>query len=396
MSSIPTRAPNESEHDYLFRLGDMKESGAISSTWWEIGVMLNAQLSKDLSYETWRKKYSKLKSMVAIPTEEEVPSAFDAKTVASLDAIAMQKIRLKAERSAIQRRLKEAAQRDDWCSTIVDAIKKFDDINMTMERVPSTNADEQMLIMLSDIHYGLSFHNMYASYDTDIAHDRLVKYFNSIIDIQSHTDCKRCRICLMGDLISGGMHKSIRIENKENIVQQIIGVSEQISNFICDISRYFDEVIVTNVDGNHSRIESCLDDALRGERLDSIIPWYCKAKLRPVTHVKFEDNHIDSTISVFDILGKTYVAVHGDFDFDLSISANRLSTIVGRHVDYMLAGHMHVADMRFEEVPLIRNGALVTGGDEYTAKKRLFAPAIQTCMICDSNGVKSIHPIKLS
>lgn len=44
--------------------------------------------------------------------------------------------------------------------------------------------------------------------------------------------------------------------------------------------------------------------------------------------------------------------------------------MLGTKIDYMLAGHMHVADARFENTGFIRNGSVCGSGDEYTVKKR--------------------------
>ena len=69
--------------------------------------------------------------------------------------------------------------------------------------------------------------------------------------------------------------------------------------------------------------------------------------------------------------------------------------MLGTKIDYMLAGHMHVADARFENTGFIRNGSVCGSGDEYTVKKRLFGPPIQVCMVVTETGVEAIYPVKL-
>ena len=222
-----------------------------------------------------------------------------------------------------------------------------------------------------------------------------MKYANTIVKIGKTNGAEECYVSLMGDLISGVIHTTIRVENRENLIEQIVGVSELISMFLKRLAGHFKHVYVNSVDGNHSRVETSAGDALRAEKLDALIPWYCKTKLQNLDNVYFCDNDVDSSIGDFSIFGKTYVCVHGDMDADLKTSATRIETILGSKIDYILAGHMHVADMRIENTGFIRNGSVCGSGDEYTIKKRLFGPPVQVCMIVSEAGVESVHPVKL-
>lgn len=199
----------------------------------------------------------------------------------------------------------------------------------------------------------------------------------------------------MGDLISGGIHATIRIENKENVVEQVVGVSELISDFIYELARHFENVIIGSVDGNHSRIEKNLEDALRGEKLDALIPWYCRTKLEDLTNVEFDDNEYDPSIGACLIHGKQFVFVHGDMDSDLNVSAQRIERFIGRKVDCILGAHMHIAEMRNDATLMIRNGSVCGSGDEYTMKKRLFGPPAQVVLCVTEDGIESICPVLL-
>ena len=199
---------------------------------------------------------------------------------------------------------------------------------------------------------------------------------------------------LMGDLISGQIHPSIRVENRENIVSQIVGVSELIADFLYLLAHCFDKVHVNAVDGNHSRLEGDLKKDIHTERLDRIIPWFCKARLNNVPNVEFSDNVLDSSIGVFEIYNKTYVSVHGDFDSNKN-TVHNIQELIGKPIDYFLSAHMHVPNMRFERVGLIQNGAVVSCGDDFTVRNRLFGKPYQVCMLVSENGVEAVYPVKL-
>lgn len=259
----------------------------------------------------------------------------------------------------------------------------------------SESSPRALYAMLSDIHFGLTFSSFYNQYSPEIAQRRVMAYAQRLCEIGDQHGVNTICVALLGDLVSGNIHLPIRLENRGNAISQVVGVSELIAAFLHHLAKHFAEVIVVDVSGNHSRLDQNPDNALRAERLDALIPWYCKAKLEKVENVKFSQSEIDPTISALEIYGKTYVAVHGDFDQDMKASALRISQLIGRKVDYFLAGHMHVADMRIEDVGYIRNGAVVTGGDEYTTKKRLFGPAVQVALLLSDQGVEAVCPVRL-
>jgi len=184
-------------------------------------------------------------------------------------------------------------------------------------------------------------------------------------------------------------------ENKENMIEQIVGVSELVAYFLYKLAENFECVYVNSVDGNHSRIDPNLENVLRNERYDSLIPWYCKAKLADIDNIVFVNNSIDSSIGSFEIYGLLYISVHGDLEKDLKVSAHNIEKMIGRHIDYMLAAHTHVPELRLEDTVYIRNGCVCGSGDDYTMKKRLFGPPSQVCMICSDRGIDSIHPVIL-
>ena len=140
-------------------------------------------------------------------------------------------------------------------------------------------------------------------------------YAERVKKIAKDTGVRNCYVWNAGDSISGSIHKSIQVTNRENVIQQVCGVSELIAEFIANIATCFDNVIYVSVAGNHSRIEANKKDAIVAERLDNIIGWYLDARLQNVPCVRIlNEATIDDTIFMIDIRGKKYVGCHGDFD----------------------------------------------------------------------------------
>lgn len=399
MESIIKRQENESCDEYLWRLGQAKNQELFTYTWEELTPFLNDALpdeEEDHDESWWRKRYKRMRRALdkeegSSPAETPMPDHLK-KHYLDLEK---QRIRVRDERNSYMRTLRQDARHEQLLDLLAEKILAFKppEKKVSVENVPQSQG---LLVMVSDLHYGLAFNSAFASYSPQIARERMQKYAARIRQIAHMTKANFVHVALMGDMISGNIHQSIRCENRENLIDQLVGASEVLAEFLQEMGNTFDTVHVTSVSGNHSRPDPNADNLLRSERLDALIPWYCKARLRNYPNVTFQDNTTEETMTVIPVFGKTYVAVHGDFDPDLKVSAHRIQDIIGKHVDYLLAGHMHVADIRFENTGYIRNGAVVTGGDDYTAKKRLAAPAVQNVLLVSERGVDAIFPVRLS
>jgi len=414
--------PGESVDDYLWRLGTMKEHGIIDLSWDELAVIMNAATSglrSGMQESGWRKRFTKMKVEAEMKRFKASPFTDDA--VGPLDTwmdedlksdhtkgednlltpkeYAMEKLRtqIRDERSALRRIVRKEARTDNLMDLFEQAIKKYEPLSdETIDRIDAKpDRGTAIYALLSDVHYGITFSSIGGEYNSEIARKRVLQYAYEIINIADTNGAQTCYVTLLGDMISGMIHSAIRVENKENIIEQVVGASELTAEFLHILSENFSDVYVNSVSGNHSRLDLNADDALRAEKLDSLIPWYCKAKLADVANVIFSDEGPDSTIVARTIKGKTYVAVHGDMDKNLSVSASNIERKIGAHVDYILCGHLHVPEFRFEHTGFIRNGAVCGSGDEYTVKKRLFSPPAQVCMLVSDRGVEAVYPVML-
>ena len=393
--------PGETQDTYLYRLGYMKEMGTVQETWSQLTDILNRVLRTHLppwDESSWRKRYKRLK--LAPPPLVDEGYDEDSDDPAFGDpADALYETRVKTilerdENTSANRLIRTAARSQSLQDIMRETIERFTPPDAALW-APQQTGDQALYAMLSDIHYGISYSNRSGVYNPDIAWSRVMTYADRLCKLGFENNVSTIYVSLMGDMISGIIHQTIRLENREDLVHQIVGASELTAAFLHKLSQSFNSVYVNAVPGNHSRVDPSFSDAARGEKLDSLITWYCKTKLEQIPNVVFVENTLDPTIGVFSIFGKTYVSVHGDLDQDLRVSSVRIQRLLERPVDYMLAGHLHVADMRFEHTGFIRNGSVCGTGDEYTAKKRLYGPAVQVCMLCSVNGVEAVYPIAL-
>ena len=256
--------------------------------------------------------------------------------------------------------------------------------------------DNTLLVSLNDIHYGADVDNAWCTYNSDICADMMAKYLEKVIAIGSMHMSEDVVVWGAGDAISGNIHRSIQVSNKENVIEQVMGVSELIAQFIAGLSRNFRTVRFVSVAGNHSRIEPNKDNAVTGERLDNLVEWYLKARLQNFENVIINDDHrLDDTISVFDVRGQNYVLVHGDFD-QSAAKMQALQQMIGVPVYAVLSGHMH-----HNQTNVVQGVRTVMAGsfqvmDSFCVEKRIVGQPEQMVCVCDETGIRCHYDIPLT
>ena len=320
--------------------------------------------------------------------------------------IKMEKQKLSDERTALNKQLRERARLEQDLSYLEDCIRKQgkiyfpnsirNSVNKFSNKSLENNPNDSMIICLSDLHLGLNTDNGLGTYNIQVATEYLRNYIKHILNIKDTHNCSSAYVVLLGDLVSGNIHQTVQLQNRENIIEQAQAAAELISFFVYELSLYFDDVKVTGVAGNHSRL-GFKDQVLRNERIDNIIPWYMKASLSHVKNVQFtDDKNLDDTIACFEIDGKEYWAVHGDYDSFNEKGVSKLVMMFGRKPEGILYGHLHSCSMHeIAGVKIIRSGSFCGTSDDFCITKRISGISSQMIVIVNDDGVKCTYPVNL-
>lgn len=300
------------------------------------------------------------------------------------------------QRTAFNKAVREQARKESLYEILQDAIAEGSLPELDFERRYVEHGDNDLIISLNDIHYGLEIDNYWGKYNSDIFHEMLNSYANNVIEIAERHGSENLVVCQNGDAISGNIHRTIAIENKENVIEQVKGVSNAIANFLNFLSPYFKNIYFVSVSGNHSRITPNKNDAHKDERLDDLIEWYLEARLQDNerVHIGFDGigEKIDTTMYYIDVRGKTYCGVHGDYDMsDRNILS--LPTMLGRPVYAVLSGHIHSNKRDIVQgIKTFRSGSFV-GMDDYCIQKRIFGNPEQMVIVANENGAQCFYDI---
>lgn len=174
-----------------------------------------------------------------------------------------------------------------------------------------------------------------------------------------------------------------------------MGASELISQFISAIASKFQEVYVYSVSGNHSRVFQDAKLNAKGENLDTLIPFYAKARLSKFENVMFVDNVIDESIVSFICRKQIVYAVHGDKD-NISSVVHNLTLMSGCKPNIIYMGHLHTNSLRsIYDTKVIQSGC-ICGNDAYCMDKRLRGRPEQAVSVITDSGLDCIYDIKLN
>lgn len=281
------------------------------------------------------------------------------------------KIKFRDERNAWQKQNYTDARVEEKLDLLENELLSLGNVNFDIHDNVTIDSDNDILIILSDLHIGQCFSSMWGEYNSDVAKRRLNQLLNEIISIQKLHNSEKCYVSCQGDLLSGNIHKSIQVSNRENVIEQIKIATELISSFCYELTKYFETVFMSNVSGNHSRMDR-KDDAIHDERMDDIISWGIELSLKHIDNFHVLKRNLDTGIADLSIRGKSYIAVHGDCDTFSKSGVSNLCMSLGFLPYAITFGHLHTCSVdETNGVKMIRGGSLAGCGDSYTVEKRL-------------------------
>ena len=260
--------------------------------------------------------------------------------------------------------------------------------------------NNDLIIHLTDVHCGVDINSPFNIFNMDILKQRLKNYLNEIYDIQNTYKAQNAYLILGGDLIQGLIHTNARIEAKENIVMQIMKVTDMISNFIYELSKMFQNVEVHTTAGNHSRSTANKEESVRGENFDLLVPFACKKDLKDIKNIKFIDNYLDCDIATFKVRGHMVYATHGDKDTVKNVVYHMTQFARKANLplpDLCYLGHRHTNGLTtVDDVKVIESGC-VDGMDSFAIEKRLVGTPEQTVVvITEKKRIKALCDIQIN
>lgn len=295
--------------------------------------------------------------------------------------IIKEKVKLSDARREYKKNLSIEARYENLVDILKREIQELDDLQLYHNAV-NNNTNVNGALLISDIHYGNTTDNVLNYYNTDIAKERIQELLNKTIYYCSFNRVQTLYINLLGDLIAGNIHTSVRVEQEEDVISQIVHISEILANFISEISKYVKEVKVVCVQGNHGRVISNLKDNLNQENYERLIYEYLKLRLPELSIVTngFED------WATYEIGKRKIFIEHGD-KTKIEQIKQRAIGLLGYVPDDIFVGHYHRMEMIDDNnTDIIINGSILST-DSYAMNHRLNTKPHQILRIYNNDDV---------
>ena len=363
------RKEKETYKSYLTRIINAKENGQI--TYEEMGDFLVDD--NRWNSDNWRKFYYIAKEVVK-KLDEDIEYTQD-DVIREMEDMKIEIYKEKVKLRDQRRELNKLHTKQARFENLVEVIKERLEEIGTLPRekyYKQLDKEKGATLMVSDLHYGIKVDNQFNYYDTEVAEDRLKQLTNKTIQYCKKHDISHLNIELLGDMVSGTIHTGVRVQQEEDIIQQIIDCAELLSNMVNDLAEYVENVTVYSVYGNHGRTESNKHDAINSENYERLIYYFMKNRVKGV---RFIDSQGEDFIKYYDF-GKTFVISHGDKDKQAS-AIEAYSKMLGEQVGEVHLAHWH----EFKEVGnVIVNGSVV-GSDDYAVSIRKHSKPCQVLKV---------------
>lgn len=342
----------------------------------EVGDLLNKESGNDWDESAYRKKYTERVRGYEKGYEKGYKDGInsdDTLTQKYLQDIEEERKSLFVKKKQVQDQMREyrkfltvEARTKHLQETLFDAAREVSEtkpLEVSFD-YPDRVAKEAIL-QISDWHYGEVVEQFNNTYNKDICKDRVKTLTENVIKHGLDEEISILKVLNLGDMVSGNIRVSARVLNEQDIITQIIEVSELISEMLSELSKYFDIEYYSVLD-NHSRVNANYAQHIEEESYARLTSWYIKGRLEKNSRIEVIENRLGEiedydigTVPIFDEKG---LFVHGHNDRINTIIPD-ITMLSGIKPISIFMGHLH-SNIEKEEhcIDLIANPSLIGSG----------------------------------
>ena len=383
-----SKKETEDRNEYICRICSLKET---IGTWNDTADIIRNELGENFDESAYRKTFQSFSKIFDSTKhnhfEEEYIKELDEKK----DLLYKQQVKTFDKMREYRKTLRDEAR----IEILVDAIRQSAESYPSIKPVYDKNLlsiaeGNEAILNISDWHVGSEIDNFRNKFNDEILENRVQKLMEQTVAYCKMANVTKLHIVNGGDMISGAIHTSVRVENELDVVEQVKKASSLIYQLLMYLSEQIPTITYRSTLDNHSRINKDYKEHIEKENYGNLISWWLESKLEG-TRVQMMNDNIDENIGYFVLNnGKQVGFVHGHLD---SINTVIQDLTFGTNVmfDIILMSHYHCDKFKsFQGRRLIVNGSL-RGVDSYALGKRLFGDATQTLLIFNNKDIIDIR-----
>ena len=382
----------ESITSYSIRLYKNRKNYGL--TFQECGDLLNEVSGEEFSEAKWRRPvqhYLEIQEYL----EQENPTGVDSDVLEEieLEKIELQKqqIRMRDKKRELNALIRRQARLENLEDYFKEVTENFEGVSLPISK-SNANDKKEAAIIISDWHIGMKFDGRFNTFNHEVAEQRIAKVKDKTLDTVRKENIDTLHIANLGDMISGGIHVSTRVQAEEDVIQQVIRASEYLKQFV---KTFLDEGIQVkyyNIIGNHGRYQSNKSEVAGiEENFEKLILTILDTAFS--NYDNYNSTGCRDGIIETEISGQKIILAHGDYDKSTN-AALRLPQLFSYVPNYIITGHIHHSTSKdFGVTEHIVNPSLI-GADDYATGGRFGGKPGQKLILFNESDIESITTIK--
>lgn len=374
-----TRQIEESEEEFIWRVcKDRDEIG----TWQNVADILNKELGYEFTESKYRKQFNAYCNMFDKVGKKQLDKSYLQDLEDKEERLFKERVKTQDKIRELKSELRHEARYENLVDAVLECAKSMP--QFYLDFCGNWDADKEAILAIGDWHLGALVDNFKQKFNIQVLTNRVAQLKEQVIYYCQKNDIRILNVLNLGDLISGNIHISGRIESEVDAVTQTIQCAELLAKFLVELGEQIEYINYRSVSDNHARITADYKEHIESENFGRIIDWYLIERLKN-TNINIIKDNLDDNIGYFQLdNGKNVAFVHGHLDQVSSILQN-LTFGTDIIMDYVILGHFHSSKMKeFQSRKVFLNGSLL-GVDSYALNKRLFGKPSQTLLIFDGN-----------
>ena len=159
------RLENENEEQFIFRLGNAKDSGELDMSWEQLAEIINKEFRSDeseyRSEAAYRKPYQQAKRYFeanVFKTYKDEDSYFKELQIQKQN-LEKEKVKTRDERNELKRIIREEARKESYKEQIIRSISEYHGKPLSYDENKQFNgvikSDNDLIVSCTDIHAGI-------------------------------------------------------------------------------------------------------------------------------------------------------------------------------------------------------------------------------------------------
>lgn len=294
-----------------------------------------------------------------------------------------EKIKYQDARREYRKELTSEARFENLIDVLKQEIANLDDLPLYHygERIEKTKQPKDAILALSDWHIGAIIDTQWNCYSIDIAKERMEQLLKKVKRYLLNYNITNLVVEVNGDMVHGLINVSNRVQSEEDVVSQIIIVSDMLSYFINELKPYVKNLKVVTTLGNHGRLIPNKKESINKENMEMLIPEFLKLKLDKDINI-LTSNGLD--FIKYNIGNRIICLSHGQYD-KVNEVIEDFSKIYKCVPNEIHLGHTHsYKDINDSNIYITVNGSLM-GSDEYAVNLRKITKPSQNLIVYDED-----------